>query len=159
MDPRNTNKQNSQSPIANDHVMGNTQEQTSLNASATGSTMPSNPLPVNLYESLLLKLVTVLQLTHQTEGTTTPAAKQTILQATNDFKSALAQAKDLVANLPGGELMIQEQDEVIQMLETLRDRKRAQLEQFSRQPLQSSTTSATENQMEIDSVASTPAND
>ncbi|KAJ3572320.1 hypothetical protein NP233_g3168 [Leucocoprinus birnbaumii] len=121
--------------------------------------MPSNPLPVNLYESLLSKLVAVLQLTHQNEGTTTPAAKQAILQATNDFKSALSQAKDLVVNLPGGELQIQEQDEVIQMLETLRDRKRAQLERFSRQPLQSYAISTTEQQMELDSMASTPAND
>jgi len=43
--------------------------------------MASNPLPVNLYESLLSKLVIVLKLTHSEEGTTTPAAKQTILQA------------------------------------------------------------------------------
>jgi hypothetical protein len=87
----------------------------------------------------------------------------------------LAQAKELVENLPGGELLIEDQDEVIQMLEALRDRKRyvvvlslvrvlfdsnrAQLERFSRQPLQSSVMSATEQQMEIDSMASTPAND
>ena len=43
--------------------------------------MTSNPLPVSLYENLLLKLVAVLELTHQEEGIATPAAKQTILQA------------------------------------------------------------------------------
>jgi hypothetical protein len=43
---------------------------------------------------------------------------------TNEFKGALAQAKDLVTSLPGGELLINDQDEVIRMLETLRDRKR-----------------------------------
>jgi len=43
--------------------------------------MTSNPLPVNLYESLLSKLVIVLKLTHSEEGTTTPATKQAILQA------------------------------------------------------------------------------
>lgn len=96
---------------------------------------------------------------------------------TNDFRNALAQAKDLVANLPGGELLIDDQDEVIRMLETLRDRKkcvrladvltlylltqstRAQLERFSRQPLQASATSTAEEKMEVDSMASTPAND
>lgn len=43
---------------------------------------------------------------------------------TNNFKSALAQAKEFAINLPGGELCIKEQDDVIYMLETLRDRKR-----------------------------------
>lgn len=74
MDPINT------LAVPNDHVMANTQEQMS-DAPSTDSAMSTNPLPVNLYETLLLKLVTVLQLTHQNEGTTTPAAKQTILQA------------------------------------------------------------------------------
>ena len=34
------------------------------------------------------------------------------------------QAKDFAINLPGGELLIEEQDDIIQMLETLRDHKR-----------------------------------
>ncbi|KAL9715663.1 hypothetical protein Ac2012v2_000106 [Leucoagaricus gongylophorus] len=120
--------------------------------------MTSNPLPVSLYENLLLKLVAVLELTHQEEGIATPAAKQTILQATNDFRNALIRAKDLVVNLPGGELLIQEQEQLIQMLETLRNRKKAQLEHFSHQPLHSSAIFSAQNQMEIDSMASTPAN-
>ncbi|KXN85593.1 hypothetical protein AN958_11088 [Leucoagaricus sp. SymC.cos] len=158
MDSKTKNLNPSSPFVGNDHVMGNSQEQAS-DVPSTEPAMSSNPLPVNLYESLLSKLVTVLQLTHQNEGTTTPAAKQAILQATNDFKNALAQAKDLVTNLPGGELLIEEQDEVIKMLETLRNRKRAQLERFSRQPLRSSSTSTFDQQMEIDSMASTPAND
>jgi len=43
---------------------------------------------------------------------------------TNNFKNAIAQAKEFATNLPGGELLIEEQDDIIQMLETLRDRKR-----------------------------------
>lgn len=43
--------------------------------------MASNPLPTSLYESLLLKLVTVLELTQRPEGTVTPQAKQALLQA------------------------------------------------------------------------------
>ncbi|XP_006454921.1 hypothetical protein AGABI2DRAFT_114691 [Agaricus bisporus var. bisporus H97] len=119
--------------------------------------MAQNPLPVALYQNLLSKLVAVLQLTRQPEGTTTPAAKQALLQATNEFKNALAQAKDLVTNLPGGELLINDQDEVIGMLETLRDRKRTQLERFSKQPLEASTAELASEKMEIDSMASTPA--
>jgi len=48
---------------------------------AAQSAMAFNPLPVNLYESLLSKLVIVLKLTHSEEGITTHAAKQAILQA------------------------------------------------------------------------------
>lgn len=61
-----------------DHVRANGQDATS--SSLALSAMSSNPLPVDLYENLLLKLVTVLELTHQLEGTTTPAAKQKLLQ-------------------------------------------------------------------------------
>jgi hypothetical protein len=43
--------------------------------------MTSNALPTTLCESLLLKLVTVLELTQRPEGTVTPQAKQTLLQA------------------------------------------------------------------------------
>lgn len=64
---------------AGDHVRVNSQDATS--SSLALPAMSSNPLPVDLYESLLLKLVTVLELTHQLEGTTTPAAKQKLLQA------------------------------------------------------------------------------
>lgn len=43
---------------------------------------------------------------------------------TNDFKASLSRAKGLANALPGGELLIEEQDEVIAMLERLRDKKR-----------------------------------
>lgn len=79
-------------------------------------------------------------------------------------------------DLPGGEMLIQDQDEVIEMLEKLRDRKeyvppistiilcslhhcRAQLAQFSARALVSIGPSVTENRMEIDSMASTPFHD
>ncbi|KAJ7075367.1 hypothetical protein B0H15DRAFT_866937 [Mycena belliarum] len=118
--------------------------------------MTTNPLPAALFESLLLKLVAVLELTQRPEGTVTPQAKQAVLQATNDFKSALNQAKELAANLPGGELLIEDQVEVIQMLTALRDRKRNQLAEFSARVLVSSSTSGAGHRMEIDSMASTP---
>jgi hypothetical protein len=36
----------------------------------------------------------------------------------------MKKAKDIALNLPGGELLTREQDEVIDMLEKLKDRKR-----------------------------------
>ncbi|KAF8908216.1 hypothetical protein CPB84DRAFT_1744381 [Gymnopilus junonius] len=112
--------------------------------------------PVSLYEDLLPKLVAVLQLTQQNEGgMSNPQAKQRLLQATNNFKNAMAQAREFAANLPGGELRIEEQDDVIMMLEELKERKRAQLAEFAARKV-TSTVSAHDLKMEIDSVASTP---
>ncbi|KAF8816672.1 hypothetical protein BYT27DRAFT_7220537 [Phlegmacium glaucopus] len=117
--------------------------------------MATNGLPITLYEDLLPKLVAVLELTQQTVGISTPQAKQKLLQTTKDFKNAIAQAKDFAVNLPGGELLVEEQDVVISLLETLKERKRAQLSDFSARNVVSSS-SAIDTQMEIDSMASTP---
>ena len=38
-------------------------------------------LPADLYQSLILKLVTVLELTQSPDGVMTPQAKQALLQA------------------------------------------------------------------------------
>ena len=43
---------------------------------------------------------------------------------TNGFKDAIAQAKSLTNALPGGELCLDEQDEVINMLERLKQSKK-----------------------------------
>ncbi|KAJ6473270.1 hypothetical protein C8R45DRAFT_1012832 [Mycena sanguinolenta] len=118
--------------------------------------MTTNPLPAALFESLLLKLVGVLELTQKPEGIVTPQAKQALLHATNEFKSALNQAKELATNLPGGELLIEEQIEVIGMLTELRDRKRQQLAEFSMRTLAASSAFPDDHRMEIDSMASTP---
>ncbi|KZP26003.1 hypothetical protein FIBSPDRAFT_1041079 [Athelia psychrophila] len=127
--------------------------------------MVSNALPATLYESLLAKLVTVLELTQNPEGTVTPQAKQALLHATNDFKNSLAQAKNHINALPGGELLVEEQDEVIEYLEGLKDIKRQQLSEFSARVMPSLTsmrpttaTIDTNMNMEIDSMASTPLN-
>ncbi|RDB24646.1 hypothetical protein Hypma_008247 [Hypsizygus marmoreus] len=121
--------------------------------------MPANPLPTSLYESLLLKLVTILELTQKSEGIATPLAKQALLQATNDLKNSINQAKELAGSLPGGEMLVQDQDDVIGMLEQLRDRKREQLAQFAARPLASAALSTSDIKMEIDSMASTPFHD
>lgn len=43
---------------------------------------------------------------------------------TDDFKTRLSVARTLVDKLPGGELTSKEQDEIIKMLEDMRDYKR-----------------------------------
>ncbi|KAJ3785394.1 hypothetical protein GGU10DRAFT_312957 [Lentinula aff. detonsa] len=119
-----------------------------------------NTIPSTVYDSLLLKLVAVLELTQKPDGISTPQAKQAVLQATNEFKSHLFNAKALAENLPGGELNIDDQENVIKMLTLLRDCKRDQLVDLSSRSSQ--VDSAVGSQMfndvgmEIDSMASTP---
>ncbi|KAG8220739.1 hypothetical protein J3R82DRAFT_3069 [Butyriboletus roseoflavus] len=80
-------------------------------------------IPARLFSSIIPNLITVLEHTQSAEGVVMPQAKQALLQATNDLKNTLSQAKDYATSLPGGELNFQEQDELILMLERLRDHK------------------------------------
>lgn len=43
---------------------------------------------------------------------------------TNDLRDSLKEAKEAASSLPGGELSVEEQDEVIAMLERLKARKK-----------------------------------
>ena len=47
-----------------------------------------------------------------------------LLMKINDFKDSLNRAKEITNGLPGGELLLEEQDDIIAMLEGMRDRKR-----------------------------------
>ena len=88
------------------------------------------------------------------------------------FREALNRARSLARALPGGELHIEEQDEIIAMLERLREKKRSQLREFLdkvidtkaagyRVPQYASVAGGgaggSNVQMEVDSNASTPA--
>ncbi|PPQ83186.1 hypothetical protein CVT24_002258 [Panaeolus cyanescens] len=115
----------------------------------------STTLPIALYESLLAKLIAIIELTQQPGGVSNAQGRQRLLQATNEFKNAITQAKDYAVNLPGGELVIEEQDQVIAMLETLKERKRAQLAEFAARKVFVPQYSQ-DLKMEIDSMASTP---
>ncbi|EIM92020.1 uncharacterized protein STEHIDRAFT_151370 [Stereum hirsutum FP-91666 SS1] len=121
--------------------------------------MTDTSIPSSAFESLLPKLLATLELTQQ-ESTSTPQAKQALLHATNDFKASLSRAKGLANALPGGELLIEEQDEVIAMLERLRDKKRHQLNEFTKLDLKTPAQArpgTRADRMDIDSTASTPA--
>jgi hypothetical protein len=104
--------------------------------------MASETLPESAFESLLPKLLAILQVTQRPEGTSNVRNKQDLLQAVSRariapsvkhtrtrtqiqaFREALNHARSLASALPGGELHIEEQDEVIAMLVRLREKKR-----------------------------------
>ncbi|KAH8120469.1 hypothetical protein DFH11DRAFT_1560191 [Phellopilus nigrolimitatus] len=119
--------------------------------------MSSRSFPDPVFESLLEKLAHTLEITQRSDSTLDPQTRQAIYQATTAFKEGLAKAKELANTLPGGEMLIDEQKDVIAMLERLRDLKRAQLSQFSSQMLTTAgATTDSQMRMEIDSTASSP---
>jgi len=81
------------------------------------------------YSSLLLTLVSVLETSQTQDGL---VSKQALLNSTNELKETLANAKKAATNLPGGDMSLADQDEVIKMLEQLRDYKTSQLKDFAR---------------------------
>lgn len=150
----------------------------------------------SLYESLSLKLANVIELAIQDQGSgLTPQLKQalvrsvrttfqpidsvsSILLQTREFKDGLREANEYAATLPGGEMSVEEQDEVILMLEKLKERKkyaiipriqsisltspvqRKQLAEFADRVGKISTAKPDykmDYKMEVDSTASTPA--
>jgi len=132
--------------------------------------MASETLPSSVFESLLPKLLLILQVTQRPEGTSNVRNKQDLLQAIQAFREDLNHARSLASALPGGEMLIEEQDEIIAMLERLREKKRLQLRDFSDKVIDTKTaghafplyaggsnTARTNAQMEVDSNASTPA--
>ncbi|KAI9510642.1 hypothetical protein F5148DRAFT_1178056 [Russula earlei] len=126
--------------------------------------------PSSAFESLLPRLLTILQVTQRPEGTSNVRNKQDLLQAIQAFRESLNHSRSLASALPGGELLIEEQDEIIAMLERLREKKRSQLREFSDKVIDTkaaghsvplyaggSGAAGTNAQMEVDSNASTPA--
>ncbi|KAH9850646.1 hypothetical protein C2E23DRAFT_734593 [Lenzites betulinus] len=110
-----------------------------------------------IYESLLLKLSNVAELAVQDQGTLSPQAKQALVRSTREFKDTMKEAQNYAHTLPGGELSVEEQDEVIRMLENLKERKRRQLADFAEKVGNISSASVNDLKMEVDSTASTPA--
>ncbi len=107
------------------------------------STTASETLPSSVFESLLPKLLTILQVTQRPEGTSNVRNKQDLLQAVScscidlqhslctyartqiqAFREALNDARSIANALPGGEMLIEEQEDIIAMLERLRTKKR-----------------------------------
>ncbi|THH05561.1 hypothetical protein EW145_g4702 [Phellinidium pouzarii] len=110
-----------------------------------------------VFESLLKRLAHALEVTQNSDSTLNPQTRQAIFQATTSLNDGLARAKDIANTLPGGEMLIEEQNDVIAMLERLRDLKQAQLAQFSERVLATAGASAEQQaRIEVDSTASSP---
>jgi len=118
--------------------------------------MAEQSFPDPVFESILEKLVRTIEITQRSESTLNSQARQALFQSTTEVKEGLAKAKRLANSLPGGELLIEEQNEVIDMLEKLRDLKQAQIGSFSTRALSTTMAIDESTKMEIDSTASSP---
>ncbi|CAG7846675.1 SubName: Full=Uncharacterized protein {ECO:0000313/EMBL:CCA77788.1} [Serendipita indica DSM 11827] len=92
-----------------------------------------NPFPLSSLEGLIPSLLKVYAMVNDVpynanEEGHTPTTAQQLVEATDDFKKQLQNARVLVENLVGGDLNSASQDEVIKMLEKWRDLKREQLQ-------------------------------
>ncbi|KAF8680992.1 hypothetical protein RHS04_03389 [Rhizoctonia solani] len=83
------------------------------------------------FESLLPSVVQIIQSTQPQPQSQPPAQtqqqQQEIAKATMALRTQLAAARDQVDALPGGEMLLKDQQEVIQMLKEMRSQRRAQL--------------------------------
>lgn len=95
------------------------------------STTPPYALTQATFESLLPSVVSILQSTQPHPQPTVSAHGQEIAKATMALRSQLSTARDLVDALPGGEMLLEQQQEVITMLTEMRDKRRAQLARLS----------------------------
>ncbi|KAI0271700.1 hypothetical protein BC834DRAFT_967140 [Gloeopeniophorella convolvens] len=134
-------------------------------ASASATQEPGETLPAAAFETLLPKLLAVVEITQRSEGTSSVQNKQDLLQAIQTFRESLAHAREIAQALPGGELLVEEQDEVIAMLERLRAKKRQQLREFAERAIDTQghvgapyvgAGAQSSARMEVDSNASTP---
>jgi hypothetical protein len=105
--------------------------------------MSSDKVPAEAFESLLPKVINILQLSQNPEGVASLEARKALLQAvsyrdsyayglshasfvfkTTDLKESLGRAQELANSLPGGEVTVEEQDAVIAMLEEMQSDRR-----------------------------------
>ncbi|KAG9032758.1 hypothetical protein FRB95_001017 [Tulasnella sp. JGI-2019a] len=92
---------------------------------------PQSSLPVDTFEGLLPALTNILKVVYDAGDSEESKHKLAITAATDELKEKLARAKELVENLPGGEMLLEDQDEAIAALERLRDQRRAHILTFA----------------------------
>ncbi|CAE6454145.1 unnamed protein product [Rhizoctonia solani] len=76
------------------------------------------------FESLLPTAVQIIQSTQPQSSAQTHQQQQEIAKATMALRTQLATARDQVDALPGGEMLLKDQQEVIQMLQEMRSQRR-----------------------------------
>ncbi|QRV72776.1 RNA polymerase II transcription mediator complex subunit 9 [Ceratobasidium sp. AG-Ba] len=93
--------------------------------------MSATPLSQATFEALLPSIVAILQTTQPQPSSNAQTQRQEIAKATLALRSQLAHARDIVDALPGGEMLLEHQHEVIAMLKEMRNARRAQLARLS----------------------------
>ncbi|CAE6408878.1 hypothetical protein BN14_00484 [Rhizoctonia solani AG-1 IB] len=76
------------------------------------------------FESLLPSVVQIIQSTQPQPHAQTQQQQQEIAKATMALRTQLAAARDQVDALPGGEMLLKDQQEVIHMLQEMRSQRR-----------------------------------
>jgi len=90
----------------------------------------AHPLPTPAINGLVPALLRVYALAHDpSSAPVTATSTKELKDATEGFKTRLNVARTLIEKLPGGDLTSKEQDEIIKMLEDMRDYKRTQIQQ------------------------------
>ncbi|KIO26798.1 hypothetical protein M407DRAFT_243604 [Tulasnella calospora MUT 4182] len=92
---------------------------------------PQNSLPISAFESLQPALIKVLKAVHDAGDSDEVQHRLAIATATNELKERIVEAKTLIDALPGGEMLIEHQDEVIKALEQLKAQKTEHLIKFT----------------------------
>ncbi|KAI0781837.1 hypothetical protein C8Q75DRAFT_812165 [Abortiporus biennis] len=108
-------------------------------------------------EHLVLKFANIIDLICTRGAQNDPQLKHVLVKEINDFKEDMNQAKNAANTLPGGDLTMDDQDDVIRMLEQLRNQRRDILVNAIGEMKSSSEEQTDIKDMEIDSTASTPA--
>ncbi|KAG8864950.1 hypothetical protein FRB96_003538 [Tulasnella sp. 330] len=96
---------------------------------------PQASLPVDTFEGLLPALTNILKVVYDVGDSEEAQHKLAITAATDALKEKLARAKELVESLPGGEMLLEDQDEPIAALERLRDQRRDHILNFGTKEL------------------------
>ncbi|KAG9017620.1 hypothetical protein FRB90_000490 [Tulasnella sp. 427] len=114
---------------------------------------PQNSFPIAAFQSLQPALVKVLKAVHDAGDSDEVQHRLAIANATNELKVRIAEAKALIDGLPGGEMLIEHQDEVIKALEQLKAQKTEHLIKFTSLGAARSEITAGSTPMQQDSTA------
>ncbi|KAG9047287.1 hypothetical protein FS837_002595 [Tulasnella sp. UAMH 9824] len=123
---------------------------------------PQTSFPISAFESLQPALIKVLKAVHDagdSDELSVPCIAPRLTtaeghseQQTNELKERIAEAKSLIDALPGGEMLIEHQDEVIKALEQLKAQKTEHLIKFASLGTAKSELTAGSTPMQQDSV-------
>jgi len=104
--------------------------------------VPQASLPSEAFEDLLPAVIDVLKTVYDAGDSDEPKRKLAIAAATDDLKRKLARARELVENLPGGKMLVRDQDQAIKALEGYKQQRRSLLLKFAAGSVAESSTIA-----------------